>query len=124
MKFCNYYISKSNRNCIKYCNTYYNNIPYCRSHYNIIKKREETNIKSGEETNIKSEEETNIKSKEETNIKSKEETNIKSGEKTQKIKNKCIYKMRTGKICEKGAKHLFNNIYYCKRHINILSKKS
>ena len=135
---CNYYITKSNRNCKKLakCLDTLTNLSYCTLHYNLLfnnidSKKDSNNTKFTKDSNntkfTKDSNNTEF-TKNNNNIDLKKDSKIKKNNTKSKdnIIEKCIYIKTTNKICNKKSHILYDNNYYCKNHYNtilLLKKK-
>jgi len=111
---CNYYITKSKRNCKKLakCLDTLTNLSYCTLHYNLLFKNIDSKKDSNNTEFTKNNNNTEFTK---NNTKSKDD-----------IIEKCIYIKTTNKICNKKSHILYDNNYYCKNHYNtilLLKKK-
>jgi hypothetical protein len=152
---CQYYITKSKRNCknkalnndLNYCTRHFNKFTSNETENSKSEKNETENSKSekNESENNKSENDKSEKNEsdknESENVESEniESENDKSeNDKSENIKikktkkkldeniNKCIYTLKTNRVCNKKANILYKGIYYCDKHYNsimVLKKK-
>jgi hypothetical protein len=166
---CQYYITKSKRNCKN--KALNNDLNYCTRHFNKFTsnesdknesdknesdKNESENDKSDKNESDKNESDKNESDKEndksdknesdknesendksDKNESDKNESD-KENDKSENIKikktkkkldeniNKCIYTLKTNRVCNKKANILYKGIYYCDKHYNsimLLKKK-
>ena len=144
---CQYYITKSKRNCKN--KALNNNLNYCTRHFNKFTSNKSENDKSddknesendksddkNESENDKSDKNESDKNESDKNESDKNESdkneseNIKIKKTKKKLDeniNKCIYTLKTNRVCNKKANILYKGIYYCDKHYNsimLLKKK-
>jgi hypothetical protein len=144
---CQYYITKSKRNCKN--KALNNDLNYCTRHFNKFTSNESENDKSddkneseNDKSDDKNESENDESDKNESDKnesdKNESEKNESENDKSENIKikktkkksdeniNKCIYTLKTNRVCDKKANILYKGIYYCDKHYNsimLLKKK-
>lgn len=145
---CQYYITKSKRNCKN--KALNNDLNYCTRHFNKFTSNEIENDKSdknelnknksdkNESENDESENDKSDKNESDKNTESDKNESDKENDKSENIKikktkkkldeniNKCIYTLKTNRVCNKKANILYKGIYYCDKHYNsimLLKKK-
>jgi hypothetical protein len=119
---CQYYITKSKRNCKN--KALNNDLNYCTRHFNKFTSNESDKNESDKNESDKKESDKNESDKE--NDKSENIKIKKTKKKLDENINKCIYTLKTNRVCNKKANILYKGIYYCDKHYNsimLLKKK-
>jgi hypothetical protein len=129
---CNFYVARFKRNCQRNITDVliYNNLQYCTLHYKIVNtetKSDKQETKSDkQETKLDKQEqqdEPDNEAKPDKETETKQDKDNKAKQDKNEI-NRCIYKMKSDKNCNKKCNIIYNVEYYCETHYNkILSLK-